>query len=201
MENRSPRELPNTGGFSLPHMDLYQHVLRLRQELAIAQGEREQEVTESPDRFPAANWKVKCYASAVTIFSAMTVEAMLNAYGLLRFGEAEFERVYARLGPRRKLRELVADGCNVNLVDEDPLVQALLALVHRRNELVHPRAYETIIDEKGFHVPDAVWNRPDTVESAEQSRIEMDTVVSVFPTLDQETEGLLRVRPIPGAAS
>ncbi len=83
-------------------------------------------------------------SDSVKVFTAMSVEAFLNFYGVLRLGQTVFESEFEskRLGPVAKLKKLFALCDNLKLTDTDPVVVTLERIAKRRNRLVHPRVVE-----------------------------------------------------------
>lgn len=81
-------------------------------------------------------------SDAVKVFAAMSVEAFLNFYGVLRIGQARFDSELERAGPVLKLKKLFKTCENVQLQDNDLLVQLVDKVARRRNRLVHPRVLE-----------------------------------------------------------
>jgi hypothetical protein len=97
-------------------------------------------------------------ADSVKIFAAMSVEAFLNFYGVLRLG-AGFGTSLERLGLVPKLKKLVELCDNRVLTDSDTIVLTLRRISKRRNRLVHPAAREVAgympqEDRGGDKVPD-----------------------------------------------
>jgi len=85
-------------------------------------------------------------SDSVRIFASMTVEGFLNLYGVVRLGEAEFNRHFERLAviPKAQILLLVCDSLSV--ADNDALIVNLRALSASRNSLVHPKSK----DNPGF---------------------------------------------------
>jgi hypothetical protein len=64
-------------------------------------------------------------SDSVKIFTAMSVEAFLNFYGVLRLGPSGFDLKFERLGPVPKLKKLFKRCDSVVLDDMNPIVQTL----------------------------------------------------------------------------
>ena len=121
-------------------------------------GETVKKDEASPELWSLAR-KRDLLQDSVKIFSAMTVEAFLNFYGVVRLGQDAFESDFERLGPVAKLRKLIEVCDNVTLSDHEPIVQTLSRIAKRRNRLVHPRTsevggYVPAVDRGGDKVPD-----------------------------------------------
>lgn len=103
------------------------------------------------------------------LYSAMAIEGFINFYGVLRLGEAVFEK-YIRNHPlERKLQLilLIADGLDVNGTHE--LIVHLKAVAKRRNNLVHPKAIELDKDDESVVYGEPIPNAAkESVESMEK---------------------------------
>ena len=92
-------------------------------------------------------------ASDVTLlFAAMAVEAFLNFYGAVRFGEAEYRNHFERLGLVPKLQQLLLICDSWSIAKNDPLVKALQVVAEGRNELAHPKAWKDHANNQGKHL-------------------------------------------------
>lgn len=199
-ERATPRPLPLHGGFSQPHREFFDYALELRRQLALAEKRLEAELAAvaTPTPTPTSIWDVKLYSSAVTVFCAMSVEAAINAYGLMRFGKDQLEAHFRLLGPTRRLEELVRCTRGVKLRRSDPLLQATRRLFARRNAIVHPQAAEASFDARGFlTVPESAWGTPTKTKDADASINDMRTFFSAFPMLDRDAATFLRPFPLP----
>ena len=96
-------------------------------------------------------------SDAVKVFSAMSVEAFLNFYGVVRLGQA-FDSKFERLGPVDKLKRLFKLCEKIILADTDPLVVVVDRIAKRRNRLVHPQVTEVDeaigVDRGGDKIPE-----------------------------------------------
>lgn len=89
-------------------------------------------------------------SDSVKIFSAMSVEAFLNFYGVVRLEQIYFNTHLERLGPVDKLKRLF-DLCeHIKLTDTDYLVVLLDRIAKRRNRLVHPRTVKVDAQASGI---------------------------------------------------
>jgi hypothetical protein len=111
-----------------------------------------------------AHWKLvrrrDLLSDSVKIFSAMSVEAFLNFYGVLRLGQVDFDWPLQKLGPVAKLKKLFMLCDNVTLTDNDALVQIVDKIAKRRNGLVHSPTVEVTNaapaeDRDGDRIPEA----------------------------------------------
>ncbi|HEY0299953.1 MAG TPA: hypothetical protein VGC36_01365 [Rhizomicrobium sp.] len=82
-------------------------------------------------------------ASSVTLFSAMSVEAFLNLFGVVSLGETVHNQLFQRMTPAsRKLTALLLVGAQLSPKPNDELLQVFAAIVTRRHDLVHPVAVD-----------------------------------------------------------
>jgi hypothetical protein len=131
-----PREMPTTGGFSLPHLELYDDTQRLLEQMrnAIrAAEERSATLRASGDeiRAPLAlpGLEAQMYSRAIQVFASMAAEAALNAYGLMWFGETDFERHFRQKKPvENKLKALIRAVLGRELSNDDETVRLLVSL-------------------------------------------------------------------------
>jgi hypothetical protein len=125
-------------------------------------------------------------SDTIVVFSAMTAEAFLNFYGVVRLTEAEFSAHFERLGIVPKLRQLllVCDGLSISA--KDPLVNKLASLASRRNDLVHPKTKEPLSDGS---MPKK-WKRP-VLDNAVQAAEELDAFLLGFTALVPDAKHLL----------
>lgn len=96
-------------------------------------------------------------SDSVKVFSAMSVEAFLNFYGVVRLEQTYFDTYLERLGAVKKLKRLF-DLCeHTKLTDTDYLVILLDRIAKRRNRLVHPRTVEVDAQASGIgdNIPQA----------------------------------------------
>jgi hypothetical protein len=132
---------------------------------------------------PVEAWHWDTYALATQVFAAMTVEAQINTYGLVRFGEELFEqRRFRWQGPVPRLKNMVAEGCGVTLTGADELVRTLASLMRKRNPIVHMQCNEEKFDKEG-HIIQAAPPPPDHFAGAQAAVQEMQAFLGGFPTL------------------
>ena len=81
-------------------------------------------------------------ATAVEMYSAMSVEAFLNFYGVVRLGEDLYAENLQKVGVTEKLTLLLAVCDGVQIDKKSELWRTVRALFDRRNALVHPKARE-----------------------------------------------------------
>lgn len=123
---------------------------------ALSEAVKEDETTK-------AHWRLArkrdLLSDSVKVFSAMSVEAFLNFYGVLRLGPVQFDRKLEFLGPVAKLKKLFELCDGVTLTDTDAIAQVLDRIAKRRNQQVHPVAVEVTValaseDREGDKIPD-----------------------------------------------
>lgn len=89
------------------------------------------------------------YALAVQVFAGMTVEAVLNTYGLVRFGEELFKRYFRQGGPVQRLKLMMEYGPEIKLTNDDHMIHTLGSLVNKRNPIVHMQSDEEVFESDG----------------------------------------------------
>ncbi|HEX6040528.1 hypothetical protein [Longimicrobium sp.] len=144
-------------------------------------------------------------ATAVEIYSTMSVEAFINFYGVVRLGEDFFRANLQMVGVTEKLSLLLALCDGVELERDSELWRTVRALFDRRNALVHPKAREL----RGFPElpPDSAHSRggskgqapppePDLLESGMVAYRRMRTFYRLFSEYVPEVDP--RGNPRPG---
>jgi hypothetical protein len=148
----SVRPSSTSGGWFVDDKRFYQYSHALLSELeAVAvevkaqwpkpPSEAVKQQEASPDLWRLARRR-DMLSDSVKVYSAMSVEAFLNFYGVVRLGQAYFDANIERLGPVAKLKRLFLLCESTNLTNADPLVVLLDRIAKRRNRLVHPRTVE-----------------------------------------------------------
>lgn len=196
-EAPKPRPMPSRGGLSYPHIELRASTLTLVRHLARAQLLWNTQQTWRRYLHPrtsarAALQDIQLYSQAAIVFAAMTVEAALNTYGLVRFGEEAFEKHFAFHGPAQRLRRLASYGAGRELESDDPMLTSLTRLISVRNRIAHTRSEESRMDDAGVFRPHTTpqrYNWSSEVPSAVQ---DMDTFLTHFASLDPEATPFLR---------
>ncbi len=125
-------------------------------------------------------------SNTIVVFSAMTAEAFLNLYGVVRLTEIEFSTHFERLGVVPKLRQLLLVCDSLSIDANDPLVRTLASLANRRNDLVHPKAKEPQPDGSA---PEK-WKRP-VLDNAVDAVQELDAFLRGFASLVPTSSQLL----------
>ena len=125
------------------------------------------------------------HAEAAIMFAALSVEAFLNLYGVLRLEETFYEKHFERLGPRAKLAAIVAACLSRVLEESDEILQIVSRIASSRNDLAHPKARELRADRD---LPDPL--PPFAV--AQQSVNDAERFFALFVALDPEAECLVR---------
>lgn len=196
-----PREMPKSGGFALPHRELFDDVQRLIGQLdeAVKVGSELREAftatgTEILPRLARADLEAQMYSRAIQVFAAMAAEAALNAYGLMWFGEADFERHFEWKNPTKKIKALARAVLKRELTVADEVVGLLDSLQRKRNAHVHLRAEEAALGSDGVlqlvtagHVP-----RRDPSGGLEAAS-ELRRFLELFADLDGRTRSFFAI--------
>lgn len=156
----SVRESSTSGGWFVDDRRYYQYCQALLSELEDVAAEVKAQCPKTPSESVKQQeaspdlWRLgrrrDMLSDSVKVYSAMSVEAFLNFYGVVRLGQSYFDAHIERLGPVAKLKRLFLLCENINLADADTLVVLLDRIAKRRNRLVHPRTVE--IDTQGSSV-------------------------------------------------
>ncbi len=198
------RELPATAGFSLLHQELYEDMLRLVSQLDLAVANAEQrsiEFRHAGDEVRAklalASPEAQMYSRAVQVFAAMAVEAALNCYGLMWFGEAGFEKYFKRCPTVPKLKKLAKICAGKELNDTDEIVRLASSLMVKRNAHVHPRAEESSPDAQGVFRIVTQKRQPRRYPSAgHEAAAELNRFLELFAGLDRRTASFFLPRAV-----
>jgi len=204
----TPRQLPLTGGFSLPQSELLHDVARLLQQLDEAvEGAkmRSEQFRAAGDELGAdlasADFHAQMYSRAIQIFAGMTVEATVNLYGLMRFSEKVYEERFERLPVVPRLRALVREATGKELAKDEEIVLLASALMARRNAHAHMRGQESSPDESGTFQTVTQRPQPERHPSAGyKSAAELSRFVELFPRLDPTTSFIFLLPMLPDPA-
>jgi hypothetical protein len=156
--------------------------VEIKQKWPLAPGETIERPSEYPDIAKLA-FKRDFLSDSVLMFSAMAVEGFLNYYGVVRLGELEYTRNFARLRlvPKLRILLLFCDGISVD--DGDPMIAALSRLAQMRNSLVHPKTKEL----RGSESRDG----PLIPEAAQEAVANMDSFFHEFLVTVPKAEHLI----------
>lgn len=192
-----PRPLPTRGGLSYPHVDLRSSTLALTRYLVRAQSVWSRQQTWRRYLHPrtsahATLRDIQLYSQAAIVFAAMTVEAALNTYGLVRFGEETFEKHFAFRGPTERLRRLARYGVGRELQADDPMMTSLTRLIGIRNRIAHIRSEESRMDGAGVFDSSPTPQRYNWSAEVQGLVQDMDTFLTHFAALDPEAAPFLR---------
>jgi hypothetical protein len=157
-------------GFSIPWQMLRQSTLHFLRRMQAARASHAD---------PEETWHWDSYALATQVFAAMTAEAVLNTYGLVRFEPELLERLRWIVPVVKRLKRMLVLGAGVELQDPDDLVRTLASLANRRNSIVHMQANEEVFDQAG-HIIRPAPPPPDHVAGAEAAVQEMEAFLIGF---------------------
>ncbi len=189
MSDLVPRTIPTPAMATTLHKDLRREVYWLFDalQMAAAQCPASCEITDASEGADTcqvfdAIQRVQCYSRAVQVFAAMVVEATLNTYGLLRFGEETFERKAARAGPAERAKLLLESMDAASIADVEAIVRIVDRLARRRNALVHPRAELCLLDCETGTFQTVTQRRPGPVnpDAARLTIAEMERFLKLF---------------------
>jgi len=152
---------------------------------------------DDSDPLVEASFFWETYALAVQVFAGMTVEAVLNTYGLVRFGEEQFRRFFRPKGPVQRLKMMMEYGPGIRLTNDDDLVRTLSSLINKRNPIVHMQSDEEIFDTAG-RIVRAVPTPVDELAGAEAAVAEMEDFLNRFAAFvgEHDLESWTYVAPL-----
>jgi len=110
-----------------------------------------------------AHWKLTrkrdLLSDSVKVFSAISVEAFLNFYGVYRLGEAQFHPELEKLFFKAQLIRLLKVCDEIDLTESHEIIKVAKKITTRRNLIVHPKTHEisgylSAKDRGGDKVPD-----------------------------------------------
>ncbi len=133
----------------------------------------------------ATAWHWQTYAWAVQVFAAMTAEAALNTYGMVRFGPDEFERHFRWNNPVVRLKRMAQYGAGVRLKNKYPLVRTLASLMAKRDGIVHMQSNQDLPDKTGRMVSSS-GPPPDWLAGADAAIQEMEAFLVGLRQLDPD---------------
>ena len=79
-------------------------------------------------------------SDSIALFAAIAVEAAINYYGVLRFGEDVYHDNFERLRVPEKLRIILLVCDDLELENGDSILRCANQVAQRRNRLAHSKA-------------------------------------------------------------
>jgi hypothetical protein len=145
----TPRELPEGGGFSVPHVECVRAARLFLTQLEAAEERIAPETEHHRARYgefaevvARQSLNTQPLSCAVQIFAAMAAESALNLYGVLALGEKKFRKSFERLHAHEKV-ELVLSWARERPIAPDDEVRTICSrLARARNDFVHPKPKE-----------------------------------------------------------
>jgi hypothetical protein len=156
-----PRSVPIGVGFGSRHSSIYMATRTLLEDVQRAEQEAFENVEETRrilkvDAVYRPTIKVQTYSAAVQVFAAMTAEAAIDMYAVMRFGEANIRNRFSPGGIVRRLKQLLQAGTGADLDDHAEILVLLRRLVEARNALVHPKSDEVLYSDSGEQLTHSV---------------------------------------------
>jgi hypothetical protein len=152
----APRPVPSVG-FGVPQIELYRACQRLFQDGQQAEIQERAEHAHLVTKLGfhihyTPSSEVEVYSSAVHIFAAMTAEAVMNVYAVVRYGDAHFDRNFRYGNPVKRLREILHYLPELDLADTSEIVLICQRLFDVRDKLVHAKSSEDHFDGQGKRI-------------------------------------------------
>lgn len=120
--------------------------------------------------------EVERYSSAVQLFAAMTVDALISFYAVLRFGGAHHDDQFRWPRVDKRLRKAL-DTIGVQLADDAEILVLIRDLKDARDRIAHPHSYELLGSEQAaIQLP----HRPGPDDSASAARRAVAAVDRIF---------------------
>lgn len=186
MATSDPRLVQDHAGrdLSVPHEVLYRAMRRFLADLAGAEEAYRQEVAAIRDKFRiAAEYRetvdVQRYSLAIQVFAAITVEAAISFYAVLRFGGRSHDQHFRWDRADKRLQKAMGQG-GISLNDDAEILRAVRGVMEARHGIVHPFSVEYLGAEGGtIEQP----NRPGPDETAAAARQAVADVDRFFALL------------------
>jgi hypothetical protein len=148
-----PRTVPQQVGFSVPHAELFRACRVFWADLERAEAEGRADINALQTNLGVSvtyqeTWQVEVYASTVHLFAALTAEAAIATYAVVRFGDQAFQKHFRFLNPIHvRLRAVLHHKPGLDLSDSSEIVMIIRRLFAIRNALVHAQSGEDGSDD------------------------------------------------------
>jgi hypothetical protein len=148
------RDVPINVGFAIPYADLYHATRRLLADVARAEDDAKENIAEIRQELGIAaecspTPVVELYVAAVQVFAAMTLEAAIDLYAILRFGEMNARAHFRQKPIWKRLQTLLTAATGIRPEDDAVILGIVRSIFEARNALVHPKSIETEYDREG----------------------------------------------------
>jgi hypothetical protein len=186
-----PRALPVRVGFGIPHQELFRACRVFWEDLERAEREGADEAEDVKRKLGlvvdySETWKTELYASTIHLFAAMTAEAAITTYAVVRYGEDQFKEHFRFVNPiYDRLRKVLHYLPSTDLSDRSEIVQILRRLFKIRNELVHAQAAEDRYHEDGTNV-EIRDHLSLTKQTAAQAITDLHRLLAILGSYDDE---------------
>lgn len=153
----TPRAVPKGISFGSYHSPLFRATREFMKDVERAEQEVRDEVVRLRERLsmPAEfrpDIHVERYSMAVQVLAAMTIEAAVDIYAVVRFGEVAARSTWKRYHPRGiagKLVEMLQAATGASPEAAAEILQIVDRIAKARNAFVHPKSDETLYDNQG----------------------------------------------------
>jgi hypothetical protein len=184
-------------GFGVPQIELHRACRRLLENAIAAEVAGQQEhanlvASLGFDFGYTPNWEVEMYASAVHIFAAITAEAIMNVYAVVRFGESHFNRCFRYGNPVLRLRSILHYLPQIDLSDGSEIVLICRRLFDVRDELVHAKSTEDRRDAEGKRILPQPFPEI-SKETAAKAVSDLERFIQLMMSFDSEVSLFLEV--------
>ncbi len=165
--------LTNAGSYSesaqLNLAELKEITQKVKDDWPVPLGETIRNPQEFPQLFELTK-KRDALSDSVMIFVAMTVEAFINYYGVIRFGENDYQTHIERKGFIPKIKFILLKCDSISLNSNSELLKIMDKIAKQRSDLVHPKTKEVegylpVEDRPGHKIPEAAQEAVDNMNS------------------------------------
>jgi hypothetical protein len=140
MDDHKGREI------SVPHAGLYRAMRRFLDDLTIAEAEHRHELNAMREKMGVAaefieTPEIERLSWAVQIFAAMTIEALISFYAVLRFGGEHHDAHFRWESPDKRLRKALRHA-GVELDEDTEILMVVRDIMEARHAIAHPFSAE-----------------------------------------------------------
>ncbi len=125
------------------------------------------------------------YSAATQLFAAITVDALISLYVVLKYGGENHDKVL-RMGSTEKRLKAVFAGVGKVLPEDAEIFRLLRDIATSRHRIAHPHSAEYVQGRAGKSPqPDRPWS-DDSGAAAREAVQRVDRVIQLLMSLDEE---------------
>jgi hypothetical protein len=182
--------------FAAPQDDLNRAMRRFLRDMKQAEDEYRTEVAAQREtlKVPAEysdTPDVERYSLAVQIFAAMTIEAGISFYAVMRFGGDPHDDHFRWGSMETRLKEALRHA-HIEIADDNEIIEVLHRRKVARDRIVHPFSAEYDEPTSSDRKPDRAW--PDcSAAEAHRAVADVDRFFALLRDLDASTSFMLHM--------